>query len=71
MRWSFTGGEVDWITKTSAPRMFSWMWTPSSPSGCRISSSFPSGTPRRWQTSLATVVLAFPEKILISPMVRT
>jgi hypothetical protein len=27
IKFSFTGGQVDWITKTSRPRTFSLIWT--------------------------------------------
>src|SRR5262245_21760740 len=59
---SFTGGQVGWITKTSAPRTFSLNWTKISPSEKRETSLSPSGTRRYWAISSARARFAFPEK---------
>ena len=47
IRWSFTGGQVGWITKTSWPRTFSLICTYTSPSEKRETSASPSGTLER------------------------
>ena len=46
MRLSLTGGHVDWMTKTSRPRVFSRMRIMISPSENRPTSAAPSSTPR-------------------------
>jgi hypothetical protein len=38
IRWSLAGKEVDWMTKTSSPRTFSWISTKISMSAKRHSS---------------------------------
>src|SRR5438034_4418452 len=57
---SFTGGQVGWITKTSAPRTFSLTCTSTSPSEKRETSASESGTRRYWAISSASGRLALP-----------
>src|SRR5262249_7014868 len=61
IRWSLTGGQVGWITKTSWPRTFSLIWTYTSPSEKRETSASPSRTCRYWAISSASGRFAFPE----------
>src|SRR6185503_10458332 len=46
IRFSLTGGEVGWMTKTSAPRTLSWIWNQISPSLKRASRARPRGRAR-------------------------
>ena len=43
IRWWFVGGQVDWMMKTSWPRMFSSIFTNVSPSGKLVTVASPSG----------------------------
>ena len=63
IRWSFTGGEVGWITKTSTPRTLSRISTFTSPSLNRLMTADPSGMQRYAQISFARSGFAFPVKI--------
>ena len=49
---SFTGGQVGWTTKTSAPRTFSLIWTKTSPSENRVTSALPERDPEAWRDLL-------------------
>jgi hypothetical protein len=43
MMWSLAGNEVDWMTKQSAPRTFSWISTNTSMSAKRRTTALVSG----------------------------
>ena len=60
----FEGGQVDWMMKTSWPRMFSSIFTNVSPSGKLVTVASPSGTPMLRQMSSARALFELPEKIL-------
>src|SRR5262245_2659940 len=64
IRWSLPGVDVDWITKTSPPRTFSWMSTLISPSLKRRVDARATLTPRYSQIALARLRFEFPAKIL-------
>jgi hypothetical protein len=57
------GGQVDWMMKTSEPRMFSLILTNDSPSGKLVTVASPSGSPIDRQISSARGRFEFPEKI--------
>jgi len=63
MRWSFTGGHVGWMMKTSTPRTLSRISTLISPSLNLFTSADPRGMQRYAQISFASSGLAFPVKI--------
>ena len=62
IRWSFTGGQVGWMTKTSWPRTFSLIWTYTSPSEKRETSASPSESWSVLAISSASGRFALPEK---------
>src|SRR5271157_1132692 len=62
---TFTGGQVDWIIKTSMPRTFSFISTRVSPSLKVVTLALPKDTPKCWQIFVASAMLALPENTLI------
>src|SRR2546422_4483139 len=60
----FVGGQVDWMMKTSAPRMFSLIFTNDSPSGNAVTVASPSGSPIERHISSARGRFELPVKIL-------
>lgn len=66
MRFWLVGGQVDWMRKTSRPRMFSLILTMVSPSGKELTVASPRGTLRYLQMARASSGLALPVKILSS-----
>src|SRR6185437_5522220 len=55
---------VDWSTKTSLPRTFSWISTWISPSEKRLTIALPRGMPRILTTSCASAGFALPVKTI-------
>ena len=66
MRLSFTGGQVDWITKVSLPRTFSPSSTRISPSLNRRTWANPRGCQRVSQISVASPRFELPAMTTIS-----
>src|SRR5258707_12147573 len=66
IKWSFTGGEVDWMIKTSRPRTFSPISTWISPSENRVTSALESGRFKYSQIRRASAGLEFPANTLKS-----
>ena len=64
MRFSFTGPQVGWNTKTSAPRTLSWIWKRVSPSLKRDRWARPRGKPSERQMASPRAGWALPVKIL-------
>src|SRR6266849_7053194 len=60
IRFASAGGQVGWMTNTSAPRTFSRIWQYASPSAKRRHSVRPNGIPRKEQISLASAGWALP-----------
>src|SRR6266852_9386969 len=66
IKWSFTGGEVDWMMNTSRPRTFSPISTWISPSEKRVTSALESGRFKYSQIRRASAGLEFPANTLKS-----
>src|SRR3989304_4768158 len=67
MRWSLAGNEVDWMTKQSAPRTFSWISTKTSMSAKRRTTALVSGVLRYSAICCAKAGLELPATSLIAP----
>src|SRR5580658_4674729 len=67
IKWSLAGNDVDWITKTSEPRTFSWISTKISMSAKRRTIAFVSGRSSQLAISFASVGLELPATSLIEP----
>src|ERR1700761_7632031 len=68
IRWSLAGNEVDWITKTSAPRTFSWISTKISMSAKRRTTALVSGVPIWVPIPCASAGLELPATSLMAPL---
>src|SRR5215475_4760173 len=68
IRWSLAGYEVDWITKTSLPRTFSWISTKISMSAKRRTTALVSGVARWAAMASASAGLELPATSLIAPL---
>src|SRR6185369_8594529 len=69
IRCASVGGQVGCTIKTSPPRTFSSIWKLNSPSEKRSGYAFPMSQVRWRQISSANLGFAFPEKILMPPVV--
>src|SRR5664279_2556504 len=67
IRWSLAGNDVDWITKTSAPRTFSWISTKISMSAKRFTTALVSVVLRYSAICCASAGLELPATSLIAP----
>src|SRR5664279_6079191 len=67
IRWSLAGYDVDWITKTSAPRTFSWISTKTSISAKRLTTALVSVVLRYPAICWASAGLELPATSLIAP----
>src|SRR5271170_2819511 len=67
IRWSLAGNDVDWITNTSEPRTFSWIWTNISMSAKRRTMALVCGTLSQEEISWARAGLELPATSLIEP----
>ena len=67
MRWSLTGGQEDWMTKTSASRTFSSIFTLMFSLEKRVIFRRPKGMPMWVAIPLASSGWLLPEKTFISP----
>src|SRR5258706_1373253 len=68
IRWSLAGNEVDWMTKTSLPRTFSWISTKISMSAKRRTIALVSGVARWDAIASASAGLELPATSLIAPL---
>ncbi len=68
IRWSLAGYEVDWMTKTSVPRTFSWISTNTSMSAKRRTTALVNGLSRYSEMPLASAGLELPATSLIAPL---
>ena len=69
IRFASVGGQVDWTINTSPPRTFSSIWKLNSPSENRSVKARPISQLSWRQISSANLGFAFPEKILMPPVV--
>jgi hypothetical protein len=69
IRFASVGGQVDCTIKTSPPRTFSSIWKLNSPSEKRSVNARPMSQLSWRQISSANLGFAFPEKILMPPVV--
>src|SRR5476649_1573994 len=67
IRWSLAGNDVDWMTKTSAPRTFSWISTKTSISAKRLTTALVSVVLRYSAICWASAGLELPATSLIAP----
>src|SRR6201986_2004822 len=67
IRWSLAGNDVDWITKTSEPRTFSWIWTKISMSAKRRRIALGGGSSSQLAISCARAGLELPATSLMEP----
>src|SRR5271154_697836 len=68
IRRSLAGNDVDWITKTSAPRTFSWISTKISMSAKRRTTALVVAVPRWLPMASAKAGLELPATSLIAPL---
>src|ERR1700716_1834134 len=68
IRWSLAGNDVDWRTKTSAPRTFSWISTKISMSAKRRTTALVIGVWRWVAIASARAGLELPATSLIAPL---
>ena len=62
MRLSFAGKLVDWMTKMSSPRTFSWISTNTSMSAKRRTTALVNGTRRYWLIASQSALLLLPAR---------
>src|SRR4051794_8550050 len=67
IKWSFAGNEVDWMTKASEPRTFSWISTKISMSAKRRTTALVSGRSRPCAMACARAGLELPATSLMEP----
>src|ERR1700710_2203563 len=67
IRWSLAGNDVDWMTKTSEPRTFSWIWTKISMSAKRRTMALVSDSSSHPAISCASAGLELPATSLMEP----